>query len=384
MSRICFNLFDAHSVFFPRDSYAFGGAEVRAVTIANQLAKSDDVYVIIKEHEKPIDIVVNKVRVISHEYFAPNQRSILKKVYYSLIYNLQFKEKISKDRYYQWRPYLNVNAEFYAAFEITETSKMLVDFCKAFNKKFVLFIASDGELSYDTGLAKIMNVNKALAAYIVENAYKVFVQNNYQLEKLFENFKVTGIQVNNPLPLNIKETIVKTGNKEYVTWIGKSSAVKQPLLFIELAKQFPELKFCMVMNKNDESIYTEVLKNLPKNVVFKESLPFLEVNELLNNSKLFVNTSLYEGFPNTFLQAGCFSVPVISLNVNPNHFLDLSSGGICCYGSVDQLKSAVQNLIMDKVLYESMSGSISKYIAANHSVDSVVTKIATHLNILPN
>lgn len=381
MKSICFNLFDAHSVFFTEDKYQFGGAEVRGVTIANQLSQqSIDVSVIIKQHHKSIDTKVGNVSVISHDYYSPKGISFFKKIQSSLFFFLYFKSKMSKDTYFKWYHYLKVDAEYYAAFELTETTRELVNFCEIFNRKFILFVASDGELSYDRESAGAMKVNKNLAANIIERSYKIFVQNQYQLNKLFENFNRTGIQINSPLPLNIDKSDFNTNDRKYITWIGKSNSVKQPKIFIELAKQFPNEKFFMIMNKNDNELYNETVSSLPKNIIFKESLTFHEVNQILSNSKLFINTSLYEGFPNTFLQAAYFSVPVISLNVNPDHFIDKSKGGIYCSGKYELLTEAVRNIDSSSLAYREMAKNIYSFVTKHHSVSSVANIIVSNID----
>ena len=46
-----------------------------------------------------------------------------------------------------------------------------------------------------------------------------------------------------------------------------------------------------------------------------------EVNALLEHTDLLVNTSDYEGFSNTFIQAWMRRVPVVSLRVDPDRLL---------------------------------------------------------------
>ncbi len=380
MQSICFKLFDAHSVFFPNDKAIYGGAEVRGVTIAKELAKKGiKTTVIISQYQHPVSTCIDNVNVESHFYYA-KQNNFLKKVQLTLTYFWRFKQKISKDDFYKWQPYIKANAEFYAAFEITESTQTLVDFCKTFQKKFLLFVASDGEVSFENEKAQVMNVKKELAKYISAASHAVFVQNAYQLQKLNSYFNIKGIQLNNPLPLEIEKCKVTYDKRKYITWVGKSSLAKQPLAFVHLAVSLPQYSFFMVMNKNEKELHQQVIKQLPANVTFEESLPFSQINNVLNNSLLFVNTSLYEGFPNTFLQAGFFSVPIVSLHVNPDNFLDISQGGMYCSGNMSELKANVVNLLEDSNLHQQFSNNVRNYVLTNHNVKSVVEKIIHNLN----
>ncbi len=381
MKSICFNLFDAQSVIFPKDKYTFGGAEVRGVTIANELAKRNIITtIVIRENNKAINTTANGIKIISHQYFSKKNPTLFQKVKYITDYFLFNEKDVTKNDFLKWRPYIKIDSEFYAAFEITNNTKNLIDYCKCFNKKFLLFIASDGELSFTNEAAKGMNVNVDLAKYIIENSNTVFVQNDYQLTKLKNYFNVKGIQINNPLPLNIENTSNTNKIRKYIVWIGKSNDVKQPQKLIEIAKQLPHEQFYMVMNKNDEAQYHHILSALPSNIIFKERLTLTEINNVLTEAKYFVNTSLFEGFPNTFLQAGYFSVPILSLHVNPNNMFDNCKVGFCCNGNLSELVEIIKNTNYKSDEYLGLSTGIKTYVTLNHSSKAVINKILQHLN----
>jgi glycosyltransferase involved in cell wall biosynthesis len=69
-----------------------------------------------------------------------------------------------------------------------------------------------------------------------------------------------------------------------------------------------------------------------------------QVNELLARAHIFVNTSVHEGFPNTFIQAWMREVPVVSLHVDPDGVLARESVGIRAESEA-QLAEAVRLLI---------------------------------------
>lgn len=380
MKSICFNLLDAYSVFFPETAKPFGGAELRGVTIASGLAKKGmDVSVVVMGYEQPMDMKVDGVRVLAHMFFSQIKNKLAYKISGTLSYFFKNKAGLRKNDFLRWYPYLIVDAEYYAAFEITTATKNLLEYCKSFQKKFLLFIASDGELSYGSEIANRMDVKYQLAAEIINYASCVFVQNSYQRDRLKLYFNKTGVKVNNPLPNGMGGSNNNRNDKKYVVWIGKSSEAKQPQVFIRLAQLFPTNTFFMVMNRNDARMYDELVKGLPANVIFKEKMTFGEVNEVMRQALVFVNTSLYEGFPNTFLQAGYFSVPVISLNVNPDNFLQSSGGGMFCNGSEDALQKSLKQLIDTPGLHEKMAKNINEYVCREHSAETIVNTIAASI-----
>ena len=54
-----------------------------------------------------------------------------------------------------------------------------------------------------------------------------------------------------------------------------------------------------------------------------------EVNRRLREGHILVNTSRYEGFSNTFVQAWMRRVPVVSLTVDPDNILVRENIGFC-------------------------------------------------------
>ena len=91
------------------------------------------------------------------------------------------------------------------------------------------------------------------------------------------------------------------------------------------------------------------------------------MNALLARSHLLGNTSLHEGFPNTFIRAWMRAVPVASLQVNPDGVLDRASVGICA-GSEDELANAVRSLLQDKSHLERFGDAARRCALAQHSL----------------
>jgi glycosyltransferase involved in cell wall biosynthesis len=82
---------------------------------------------------------------------------------------------------------------------------------------------------------------------------------------------------------------------------------------------------------------------------------------------LFVNTSLDEGFANTFIQAWMRCVPVMSLHIDPDGVLNRESVGVHA-GSVERLALTVRNLLMNSAEREALAGNARDYAMRVHSV----------------
>jgi glycosyltransferase involved in cell wall biosynthesis len=169
-------------------------------------------------------------------------------------------------------------------------------------------------------------------------------------------------------------------------WIGNIKSIKQPELFIRLAQEFsgyPGVKFIMV-GRPTVGRYQQRLERMLsrlQNIEYRHELPMPEVNAVLARSHILVNTSRYEGFPNTFIQAWMRSVPVISLNEDPD-------GMITQYGlgfhsrTFGQLVSDTGRLLSDSLVRNAMAEAARVFARRQCSLESNCARIESMFSAL--
>jgi len=103
-----------------------------------------------------------------------------------------------------------------------------------------------------------------------------------------------------------------------VLWVSTLHKIKRPELFLQLARQLPDMKFRMVGGASSDPVSAGVFERTKKeaesitNLEFVGFVPYSEVGKHFDEASIFINTSDYEGFPNTFLQAWSRGVPTVS------------------------------------------------------------------------
>ena len=110
------------------------------------------------------------------------------------------------------------------------------------------------------------------------------------------------------------------------------------------------------------------------NVTLIERVPFEEVERYYAAARLLVNTSIFEGFPNTFLQAAKYGVPIISTDVDPGGMLSVHGCGIACGGDFEKFVESVQRLMANNDLYSTMSSASLHYVRKYHDKDVVIAQ----------
>ena len=135
------------------------------------------------------------------------------------------------------------------------------------------------------------------------------------------NFGLESLVIPNGHPAPSRQGI--RADPPVVLWVANIKAWKQPEIFIDLAKRLndTDAKFVMIGKAGDKKFHKKFLEvaHAGQNLEYVGQLSLEEVNAWLARSSIFVNTSLpREGFPNTFIQAWLRSVPVVSLNFDPD------------------------------------------------------------------
>ena len=349
MQKILFYSLDAAPLFDESIKTAIGGAEIRMFNFAKYLACNGyKVYIIVSELTKET-IINEKVSIRSVNYFKKKVPFLLK-VKAKLYFLWKYKNKVSYQEFSKNSELFLIRPQHICVFGITGNSHNISKISKKTGSKLDLFIASDEEINFQNEHSKLtkLNTSFSLAQNLLNLADNIFVQNSNQKKILSEVFKVESHLLLNPINLSEK---FSGQVQDYILWVGKSSSYKNPILFEQIAGLFKNHKFLMICNKADSDLYEEVNKNLPQNCRLLEHVSADEIELYFNNCKLFINTSEFEGFPNTFLQAAKYGKPIISYKVNPNNFITENNCGTFCNGKTEEVISALTELLNDDKVY---------------------------------
>lgn len=237
-----------------------------------------------------------------------------------------------------WKLLKLANADIYYQRGANPTNWLVARFCKENKRRFIWAMGSAMDCNYraywhwrkTNRIPKnvVKNsvwkadalVNDLFYPYGIRKADVVIAQSNWQKKQLQENLGVNSVVVRNmhPCPESIPDKL----NPPMVLWLATLKPMKQPELFIELAKHFQDLPCRFVLAGNhSEGAYWEKLKKRIQdvdNLKYIGGVDYDFSNELIDRASVFINTSLHEGFPNTFIQAWMRETPTVSLNVDPD------------------------------------------------------------------
>lgn len=126
-----------------------------------------------------------------------------------------------------------------------------------------------------------------------------------------------------PTPVSVPDEVRKA-ERPTVCYLARWARRKRPELFLELAWQFPELRFIAIGSSRDAEFDQQVrtrYADLPNLEMTGHLDPFgpSRLSTVLSQSWIMVNTASREGMPNAFLEAGAHGCAVLSA-VDPGGF----------------------------------------------------------------
>lgn len=161
-----------------------------------------------------------------------------------------------------------------------------------------------------------------------------------------------------------------------VVWIANLKPWKQPDAFVRLAqalRDMPAVRFTMIGAAASDAgnrVWSDQLMSAIEatpNLEYLGQLSQEATARQLAAAHLFVNTSLHEGFPNTFIQAWMRKVPVVSLHVDPDTVLVREAVGFHAQ-TEGNLAARVRELLSDAVLREQYAERARRYALSTHSL----------------
>ncbi|NOY52918.1 MAG: glycosyltransferase family 4 protein [Deltaproteobacteria bacterium] len=156
-----------------------------------------------------------------------------------------------------------------------------------------------------------------------------------------------------------------------VLWVGNNQKDKRPWLVPGAAKALPGLRFNMIVADYAPGKHENYAADGTKNLTLRGYVPFEEIHEYFANAALLINTSLHEGFPNTFIQAWQHGTPVVSLTVDPDNVITEHGLGRVS-GTFGQFLNDINDLMCNRDLRIAYGKNARSYVKKYHDLDNIV------------
>ena len=346
--KVCFVSPKAYPLFNGEVDGVFGGAEVDLYLLSTELAKDEnyEVTCIVADYGQPDTEEIEKVKIRKSLNFKQNPLTGAVKIYKAM---------------------KKANADIYIIKTASPGVPLAAVFCKLNKKAFIYRTAHQRECD-GTYLKEHFFLGRAFARSL-RSAKIVFAQNKDDCQKLKATLKVDSIVI----PNGHRIPDISEATQSTVLWVGRSAKAKRPELFFDLAKRI-DAPFTMICQQaTGDSNYRELVEKAKQieNLTFIEQVPFSQIDSYFRDAKVLVNTSDSEGFPNTFIQAAKHATGILSLNVNPDNFLEKHNCGICAKGDMDIMGDSLMTILKEN-RYIDIGKKARKYVKDHHDIVEIV------------
>jgi len=361
--RICFVAHLAYGAMAGGDSGHIGGVEKQTSLMARWLAKRGyQVSMLTCDEGQEDSIEIGGVRVFKMcrkeagikglRFFWPKWTSLIAAM-----------NRADADVYYQ-------NCGEYVTGQVAL-------WCRRHGRKFVYSVANDPDC--DSKLPEMHTVReRTLYRYGLKHADQIIVQTKKQKDMLRINFGRDSVVIPMPCPGPSDEDYTgleqERNSSSRVLWIGRICEQKRPDRLLDLAEACLDLHFDLVGPTGD-SEYARVVCERAKhtaNVTLHGPATRERVSEFYKKARIMCCTSDFEGFPNTFLEAWSYGLPMVS-TFDPDNLIVENELGIVAR-DVKGLASGIRTLLGDSQLWRQASEAARRYYLENNTIDSVMPR----------
>jgi glycosyltransferase involved in cell wall biosynthesis len=224
-------------------------------------------------------------------------------------------------------------------------------------------------------LLPTMIIHDSLIHRGVRGAALVINQTDYQRQRLLTNYGKKGIVLPSfTLPPIYESTVEK---ERIVLWLATLSPDKQPELFLDLAEQCRDLDgwlFVLAGDTADREYYERIAQRASRlgNVRLEGAVPFNESHRLYASAALYAHTSRKDGVPNAFIQSWLNSTPVLSLNFDPDGWIQKHGLGLFASGDTDRFVGMARTFLKNYGVNNHMGGASAKFARQKFSDEATI------------
>lgn len=352
--KICFVSLNSYPLLVEKATGSYGGSEVQTTLLAKELLNHGFEVTFITYNFEFSEIIdeFKSIKIIS--CMNNNDGKITK------IMRL-------------WKAMSKANAEIYYH-HAGGAVGIIALFSYLKRKKYLLHVASDGHFYKRDGFKFFTLIDKLGLTLDILLANVIITQNEFQRNFIRKHYKKSSIILKTMFPIPKSEFVKE--EPPAVLWVGSIMDIKQPELFLDLAQELPMVRFIMIGGSRGDEMLDRAIearkKSLP-NLEFLGYVPFDQIDRFFEKSSVFVNTSKFEGFPITFIQAWSCNLPVVSLNADPDEIICKNKLGYHS-SSFEKMVADVQLLIKNVEMRRKFGANGRKYVENNHDIKKNMPK----------
>ena len=362
MPKICFVENVIYSVLNPGVGTSSGGEAVQHSLLAREFANQGwSTSAVCRDFGQPDGDLLSGV-----QFWKTYRRD-------AGIYGIRF---LYPRLYKVWKALQQADADIYFQSCAGFMTGVVAEFARRHDRRMIFRVAHDTDCVPGEQLINNRR-DRWLYEYGLKSADLISVQSEVQANALEEHYGLPSVGVN--MVVEPPDDSLDSHKDIDVLWVNNLREFKRPDIACEVARQMPDVNFVMIGGqiKGHEALFKETVKaaDTISNLTFVGAVPYKDVNAYFSRTKLFLNTSDSEGFPNSYLQAWIRRVPVVSYFDPDGLIASLEIGA--AVGSQDNFCRPIEELLRSEEKRGQIGERARQFAMDNYSPAAIVRHYQT-------
>jgi glycosyltransferase involved in cell wall biosynthesis len=359
--RICFVALNSYNVIAnSADIKHVGGSETQQLIIAHWLLQQGiQVSFITLDHGQPDGIEHNNIRI--HKAYATSTGLPGLRFIYPRIFGL-------------WSAMKRADADVYFQRSAGLETGLVALWCRNHKRPMIFSSASNSDCDLKLPFLPKLR-ERILYKWGLRNATTIIVQTKNQQQLLNSSFGLKSTVIRNcfPKPSGIKrkQNALYSDTITRVLWVGRLTWVKRFEWLLDVASLCPDINFDVVgISKQIDAQHKKLVTRAYEmdNVQMHGYVPYTQMANLYQLATIVCSTSTFEGFPNIFLEAWSYGIPVLS-TFDPDGIIQKHSIGWIA-SSVKSLAIILKEVTTSQEELKRAGKAARDYCLTNHTPDS--------------
>ncbi len=166
--------------------------------------------------------------------------------------------------------------------------------------------------------------------------------------------------------------------------IGRLTYQKNPILFLEIAnailKKYPQVNFSILGAGLHDHLMEEIEEYIQENnlvgkIDFQQWGDHNKSNEFLENTDIYVTTSVFEGLPYSLLEAMSKGIPCVVSKADGNSdIIQNNENGFACT-HLEEFQSKIELLMNSESVRRKIGEAGFRYVKDKHEIEDAVLQL---------
>lgn len=271
-----------------------------------------------------------------------------------------------------WRAMGRADADVYYQRTSDSLTGIVAAFCRWKGRVFVFGVGALGDCQPDLPYCPTRR-ERLLYRYGLTSADAVVAQTATQQRLLRSHFRVNSAVISSCCREPADRSGPAGDDRPRALWIGRLATEKRMNMLLDVAERCPDVAFDVIgdgPDRPDVAAFKTRASSLV-NVALRGYVPYAEMPQVYERGTVLINTSVSEGFPNTFLEAWSRGIPVAT-TFDPDGIVATNQLGFHA-DTVDDLGRAVRTLCFDRDVRTRFVVNARDYFRSHHTIEAAAT-----------